>query len=292
MAAIQTATPECPAAMSRTSPIGAPVLSESEFRQFQRLIYDTAGIKMSDAKRPMVCGRLARRLRELGFTGYQQYLEFIFDAQGAPEQLAERQMAIDLLTTNETYFFREPKHFDYMAAEILPTWASGKRRVWSAASSSGEEAYTIAMVLAEHSPTADWEVVGTDISSRMVERARSGLFPLARADKVPRAYLHKYCLKGVGNMAGYMRMDRPLQSRTRFHHANLRERQQELGLFDLIFLRNVMIYFDTDTKRQVVTNVIRQLKPGGYLMIGHSESLQGISGELRMRQSAIYQKPR
>jgi chemotaxis protein methyltransferase CheR len=281
-----TAISEHPAARDN----GVSRLTKDEFRHFQRFIYEVAGINMSDAKQALVGGRLAKRLKHYGFTDYQQYFEYISPEQTGDDNARERQMAVDLLTTNETYFFREPKHFDFLTEQVLPRWRTGPRRLWSAACSSGEEAYTLAMVLAEHCPVSDWEILGTDISSRMVEACARAQYPMTRADKIPKHYLHRYCLRGTGNKQGTLLVDSSLRARTRFEHGNLKERNDNLGMFDVIFLRNVMIYFNQDTKRQIVQNVTSRLSPGGLLMVGHSESLNGITTALELVQPAVYRK--
>lgn len=173
---------------------------------------------------------------------------------------------------------------------MLPGWTSGQRRVWSAASSSGEEAYSLAMLLDAERPGAEWEITGTDISDRMIEWARRGRYPIARAERIPRAYLHRYCLKGTGSSQGELLIDRTLRRQVMFQRGNLMLPQSALGEFDLILLRNVMIYFETQTKQQVLQNVLRQLKPGGHLLIGHSESINGMTDELVPVQPAIYRK--
>lgn len=262
------------------------VLSDSEFSLFQKMIYETAGINMSNSKKPLVSGRLAKRVHHHGLSSYEAYFKLLSNSANN-----ELQTAIDLLTTNETYFFREPKHFDFLRDKIMPEWRAGQTvRVWSAASSSGEEAYTLAMMLAEHSPSDNWEIVGTDISSRMVERAQAGLYPLLRAEKIPRHYLTRYCLKGTGDKEGSFIINKALRQRTTFLHANLKEDLTEVGKFDIIFLRNVLIYFDVETKEYVVSNLLRQLKPGGYLIVGHSESLNGVNNALTVISPSIYRK--
>lgn len=262
-----------------------PTLKDQEFALFQKLIYDAAGINMSPAKKALVSGRLAKRLKHFGLTSYADYFQLL-----KTNPNGEMQTAVDLLTTNETFFFREPKHFEFLRNNIINHWGSSPRRIWSAASSSGEEAYTLAMVLAEYAPSDQWEIVGTDISTRMVEKAQAAHYPLARSDGIPKAFLSKYCLKGTGSQEGTLLIDRKLRNHTQFLHANLRTDLSRLGLFDVIFLRNVLIYFDMETKQQVVTKVAKQLKPDGYLVISHSESLHGITDQLKVVVPSIYRR--
>jgi chemotaxis protein methyltransferase CheR len=264
-------------------------ITDSEFTRFQRFIFEAAGITLSPAKKALVCGRLAKRLQARELNSYTDYLKLLESSEAGPEV----QMAVDLLTTNETYFFREPKHFELLRELAM---AARKRpqafKVWSAASSSGEEPYSIAMVLADcldgHTP---WEILGTDISTRVLERARSGHYPLERTRHIPAAYLKRFCLKGQGQQEGTLLVERSLRHRVQFAQVNLNTALPQLGPFDIVFLRNVMIYFSGDTKRQVVARVLATLKPGGYLCIGHSESLNDISSEVSQVAPSIYRKP-
>ncbi|CAN7230772.1 MULTISPECIES: CheR family methyltransferase [Duganella] len=263
-------------------------ITDREFMQFQRFIYDAAGIFMANGKQALVSGRLAKRLAHYQLNSYGDYLRLL----ESRTQPAELQVAVDLLTTNETYFFREPKHFALL--RDLATEARDKKqtlRVWSAASSSGEEPYSIAMVMADVLGDAAWEVLGTDISTRVLERARSGHYPMERASQMPPAYLKRFCLKGQGCEAGTMLIERPLRQRVQFRHLNLNEPLPKIGSFDVIFLRNVMIYFNLETKRQVVARLLAQLRPGGYFLIGHSETLNDINDTLLAVAPSIYRKP-
>lgn len=262
-----------------------PALTDSEFQLFRKFIYARAGINLTDSKKALVTGRLAKRVRYFGLPSYRAYFELL-EANHA----GELQIAVDLLTTNETFFFRESKHFDFIRARILPVWPNGLRRVWSAACSSGEEPYTLAMVLAAHSPTQSWEVMGTDISTRVLEHARGAQYEMQRAEHIPREYLHRYCLRGIGTQEGTFLICRELRQRVTFIHTSLKADLARLGLFDLILLRNVLIYFDAETKRGVVAQVLRRLNPGGYLMIGHSESLNGIADGVKLVAPSIYVK--
>jgi chemotaxis protein methyltransferase CheR len=263
-------------------------ISDEEFRQFQRFIYQAAGISMAPSKKALICGRLAKRLHKYQLDTYAEYFQLLQSSE-AP---GEAQIAIDLLTTNETYFFREPKHFDLLRKLALAACRRGAQfRVWSAASSTGEEPYSIAMVLADCMDVVPWEVIGSDISSRVLEAARRGHYVRERTRHIPAEYLRRFCLKGTGVQEGTVLIDRSLRSRVKFVQVNLNAPLPALGLFDIVFLRNVMIYFDTDTKRAVVGRVASALKPGGHIAIGHSETLNNICDGLESLAPSIYRKP-
>lgn len=266
----------------------AVILTDKEFNQFKQMIYDRAGIHLSPVKMPLVSSRLAKRLKHHQLDSYSDYFKLITGKNSS----GELQIAIDLLTTNETHFFREPKHFDFLRERILASFQRGRPfRVWSAACSSGEEPYTIAMVLAEALGDAPWEVIGSDISTRVLERARSGHYSMQRMPEIPRSYLTRYCLKGVGSQDGTLLIARELRERVRFMQVNLIENLPKLGEFDVIFLRNVMIYFDQETKARVVSRLLPLLRDDGYFFISHSESLNGIVDSLKPIAPAIYRKP-
>ncbi|MBB1268337.1 protein-glutamate O-methyltransferase CheR [Shewanella sp. SR44-3] len=260
-------------------------LSDKEFTLFQNMIYDIAGINLSSNKKALVSSRLAKRVKHFGLKSYSQYFELL-----KSKAHNEHQIAIDLLTTHETFFFREPKHFDFLRDKITPNWDACPHRVWSAASSSGEEAYTLAMVLAEYATNKNWEIIGTDISTQILERARSAHYAIERADNIPKQYLSKYCLKGVGHQEGTFIMSSDIRKKVQFIHANLKDNLSHLGSFEVIFLRNVLIYFDVKTKQQVVSQLLKQLKPKGYFIVGHSESLNGVVDSLKAVVPSVYQK--
>jgi chemotaxis protein methyltransferase CheR len=264
-------------------------ITDQEFAQFQRFIFDAAGISLSTSKKALVSGRLAKRVHQHRLNNYAEYLALL----GSGSAPAEVQTAIDLLTTNETYFFREPKHFDVLREAALRARQAGRPlRAWSAACSSGEEAYSMAMVLADTmGDEAGWEVLGTDISSRVLQRARAGHYVLERTRHIPQAYLKRFCLRGIDAQEGTLLVERPLRQRVQFLQANLNTRLPQIGSFDVIFLRNVMIYFNAETKRQVVARVLAQLKPGGLFCIGHSESLHDITDAVQQVSPAVYRKP-
>ena len=268
-----------------------PAISDEEFSQFRRFIYRAAGITLAESKKALVSGRLARRVQARNCRSYAEYLRLLVSGS-LPE---ETQTAVDLLTTNETYFFREMKHFTLLreiASLAQRERQAGPFRVWCAASSSGEEVYSVAMVLADCLGDAPWEVLGSDISSRVLARARAGHYPMQRATHVPPAFLKRFCLRGVGDYEGTLLIDEALRRRVEFRQINLNTTLPVLGTFDVIFLRNVMIYFNHDTKQQVVARLSSQLRPGGHFLIGHSENLNGINESLRPVAPSVYRKPR
>lgn len=258
-------------------------LSQAEFRKFQKLIFELAGIAMPEEKMTLVATRLGKRLKALQLETYGEYFALVTAAGNGEEQ----QMLIDLLTTNETFFFREPEHFEFLR-QCAKRHARGQFRVWSAASSSGEEAYSIAMVLDDTLGAGNWEVIGTDISTRVLERARIGHYPVDRIDGIPRELLRRYCLKGLGDEAGTLLIARELRANVRFLYGNLMSPRKDIGLFDVIFLRNVMIYFDMPTKRKVVAGLVPYLKKGAHLLVGHSETLNGVTESLLAVRPTIY----
>jgi chemotaxis protein methyltransferase CheR len=264
-----------------------PTLSDAEFQLFQQYFAKHIGIYLAPAKKPLLLGRFAKRLAALKLSSYAEYYRLLQSPAGA----AERETAIDLITTHETYFFREPKHFDFLQNHILPTFAAGTElRVWSAASSTGEEAYTLAMLLDAFRSPKPWSVVGTDISQAVLENARKALFPMARGEGIPSHYLKRYCLKGTGKYHGAFLVESSLRERVQFRLGNLTQAQPELGQFELILLRNVLIYFDVPTKLKILTHVVDRLALGGWLMLGHSETLQGANLPLEALEPSIYRK--
>ena len=266
----------------------APVqLQKSEFDWISRFLYERTGIALNDGKQALVMGRLDKRLRSRGLASYGDYFALL----GRPGYEDETTAAIDLLTTNETYFFREPKHFEFLQRVVFPQYARQRQiRIWSAASSSGEEAYTIAMTLADSFCSSNWEVIGTDISTRVLEKASRGLYPMLAAEKIPNELLKKYCLKGREEFEDFFLMDPSIRKKVHFSPANLIEKLPDLGLFEVIFLRNVMIYFDHETKKRLVHKIIEKLRPNGYFIISHSETLNGLDSPLELVAPSVYQK--
>ena len=264
-------------------------ITDAEFARFQRLIHEIAGISLADSKKGLLVGRLGKRLRALRLKTFGQYHELV----AGPENAQERQTMVDLLTTNETYFFREQAHFDYLRNTIVPQHPPRQPlEVWSAAASTGEEIYTLAMVLADClGVQGAWNILGSDISTQVLATAARGHYWLERTRGLPAEYLRKYCLKGVRSQEGSFLIAPELRRHTRFMQINLNTPLPDIGRFHIVFLRNVMIYFDNGTKRDVVARIVQKLHPGGYLIVGHSESLNGINDAVKLVRPTIYRLP-
>lgn len=260
------------------------MLSQQRFEAVTNLFFSVSGIRLAEHKRPLVVSRLQKLAQEKGCASLDQYIDQLIEKSDPLEVVK----VVDKLTTNETYFFREPQHFDFLTQLVTSGRRPSDFRVWSAASSSGEEAYSIAMLLGDKIGPSGWEIVGTDLSTQMVEACRRALYTLERARNVPQPYLKKWCLKGEGQYDGYLLIDKPLRSRVRFQGANLTQDLPDIGLFDVIFLRNVLIYFDNPGKEDIVNRVIKKLKPGGYLFTGHAESLANLNVPLKAIAPAVY----
>lgn len=268
------------------------------FEKFQKLIYAETGIWLGSAKTALLCGRLFRRLRALEIPSLGIYYECV----SQPDQHEERARMIDAITTNETRFFREPRHFDFLAQTVFPRWRADadrglrpkRLRIWSAGCSSGEEPYSVAMLLERHLPAQEaWDVrlLATDISNRVLEKARKGVYPIAKAAELPRDLLHNFVLRGVAERQGEMKVKVEIQQMVDFQRLNL---NQEANLaespFDVIFCRNVLIYFDAASKSRVVASLSRHLVANGFLFVGHAENLSSMSSDLRSLEPTIYSK--
>ena len=263
-------------------------MSDADFRRFAAFFTERLGFAFPPTKRSLLAGRLDRRLRELGLNSYSEYWRVLT----APSSESEVQAAIDRITTNETSFFREPAHFAFLRQALLERRFPPRRtvRLWSAACSSGEEAYSLAMLLAETlGLEAYWEILASDVSQGALQRARRGLYPLAGIRGLPLHLLNRYCLRGMDEYRGQMLMDRALRQRVRFLLLNLAQTwPDELGRFDVIFLRNVLMYFEATVKERVLSRVCDRLLPGGLLLVGSAESLSDLRVGLEKLQPSIY----
>lgn len=268
-------------------------ISAEEFERFRTLIYDESGIALNDQKQGLVASRLSKRLRQLGLSTFSEYYEELM----RDPQREEFTRMLDLISTNKTDFFREPKHFDFLREEILPKLAQEKQvRIWSSACSTGEEPYTIAMTVHDGvSDPSHWDckILATDLSTRVLAKAAAGIYDEERVRDVPPDIVRRHFLCGRGKSAGQLKVKPHLVSMVRFRHLNLMDEQFPIkSPLDLIFCRNVMIYFDRPTQERLVNKFYRYLKPGGHLFIGHSESLQWVNHPFKTVAPTIYWKER
>lgn len=262
-------------------------ISTFAFHKIRDYVHRTAGILIGADKTALVTGRLWRRLELTGHATYEAYFAFV----SSPEGEQERQVMLDLLTTNETYFFREPAHFHFLRDQIIPQQGPKKMRVWCAASSTGEEAHSIAMVLSDALGRCDWDILATDISRKVLEQARTGVYRAERINHIPQDYLQRFCRRGIGEYDGMLAVVPSLRSRITFEQHNLLHARPGDEQFDVVFLRNVLIYFDQATKQKVIENILKSLRPGGWLILGHCESLQGLGLNINVVRPSIYRKP-
>jgi len=260
------------------------LLSSTAFKRIQAFFQQQSGIYIPDHKHQLIITRLRTHMLSLGFKDFDLYSRYLVETASQ----AERTQVVDLLTTNETYFFREPDHFTHLANMMLPKIRHRPLRVWCAAASTGEEPYSLAMVLNEKLGPHGWELTASDLSVRVLETAEQGLYRMQRLEFMPPEYLKKYCRRGVGPYEGMFMVDSELRKRVNFVQHNLLENAASLGQFDIIFVRNVMIYFDADVKNQVLRNLYAQLRPGGWLVTSHSESLIGLDTPLKPMRPSIY----
>ncbi|ACB73718.1 CheR family methyltransferase [Opitutus terrae] len=270
-------------------------MRESEFEFIRNLVYERSRINLSPDKRELVSARLGKRLRAMKLHSVGEYCRLL----KSPDSEGELANLIDVISTNHTFFFRETSHFDFLRTTVVPEMKAraAKERwsrllVWSAACSSGEEPYSIAITLAEALTGWPWQVQATDISHRVLEKARLGIYRDETVDRLPKMTVQTHFQRGFGPQDGNYRVKAALRSQVMFRHLNLLEGEPPFNeLFHVIFCRNVMIYFDRPTQEELVNKLARRLVPGGYLFVGHAESLTGIHHHLQTVKPAIYRRP-
>lgn len=266
------------------------------FEKFQRLIHQETGIWLGDSKMALLCGRLSRRLRARGVPTLDQYYDLVL----RPDQEEERVSMIDAITTNETRFFRDPRHFEFLEQRAIPRWREeaqqGARqknvRVWSAGCSSGEEPYSLAMLMARHlSPEQGWNVtiLATDISTRMLAQARLGVYSITKSADIPEPLLKDYMLKGVDQQEGQMKVMPQIQGMVDFDKLNLIQGPYPpSGHFDVVLCRNLLIYFDLESKQKALEHLVRCVSRNGLLFVGQAENLSTMNLQLRSLAPAVY----
>lgn len=270
-----------------------PVIDDFSFDKIRNFITRNYGIKLEPSKRTLVESRLGSRVRNLGFTTYQAYLNFVFQKNNKKEL----SLLVDLITTNKTDFFRESSHFDYLDNHLLPEFIKqygyGKNiKIWSAACSSGEEVYTLAMVLEEFAlkQRLTYNLSGSDLSLRMLEQAKSGVYSLNRLYTVPDAYKRKYMLKSKNPKIHLAKIKPEIRRKVAFFQKNLMDTDYGGEKYHVIFCRNVLIYFDKENQEKVINRLARHLLPGGYLFLGHSESALGMKVSVQQIKPTIYRR--
>jgi chemotaxis protein methyltransferase CheR len=264
-------------------------LSPGEFEQISELAYRTCGIDLRQGKESLVQARLGKKIREGNYASFQQYYQHVV----ADRTGAELIDLLDALTTNFTSFLREPAHFEFLRKSIL-TGLNGPIRIWSAGCSSGEEPFTIAFSLLEElgmAASSRCRILATDISVRAIKTAQSAAYPADRFGDFPVDYRGKYLLRGSQRWEGWYRVKPPIRGMIEFHRSNLMEPFHHSQPFQVIFCRNVMIYFSKATQKDLVNRFARCLAPGGYLFIGHTESLTGLEHPYQYIKPAVYRKP-
>ncbi len=262
-------------------------ISDEDAREFIDIIYKESGIVLSPNKKTMISSRLYRRVTGLGLESFREYLDYL---QMSVDRDIEIMAMVDEITTNKTAFFRESHHFDYLVSNVLPTFGNRSINIWSAGCSTGEEPYTLAMVLAEYYGTpSKFTILAVDLSTRALQAARQGIYALELGKPIPLELRRKYTLSGCGPQAGRFRIVPELRERIRFGRFNLFESRWDIpSEFDIVFCRNVMIYFDRKTRGAVVRRFGENLRPGGYFFIGHSETLNDLDSSFAQTYPTVY----
>ena len=271
--------------------MSAITFSDREFKRISEIMYEAAGLSFNDSKKPLIQSRLAPRIQRMGLTSFGDYIALLEDES----QAAEFQMAVDMLTTNETYFFREPRHYDLLEQELTARKSRAPLAIWSAAASFGDEAYSTAMLLSDMQVQGrvgpDWSILATDISHRVLLSAKEAVYPADRLRAVSPERLKRYCLRGDGESEGQVLIQDKIRQRVQFGRLNLCQPIDGVGPFDIIFLRNVLIYFDIPTKIEVVDRVLTTLKPGGLFFLGTAEGRVACKTPLLTVQPGAFRKP-
>ncbi len=265
--------------------------TEQDFKRVQKIVYDFAGIDLNESKINLVYNRLAKRIRFLTLTSFSQYIDYV-EAQGESEFIR----LINSITTNLTFFFRENHHFEYLAEQVIPSLlmsnaASRQIRIWSAGCSTGEEPYSIAMVLKENVPSGwDAQVIATDLDSSVVQVGLNGIYTIDRLKGVSQARQKRWFLKGSGSKEGDVKVKPDLQEIIKFDQLNLMDEWPIKDSIDVIFCRNVVIYFDKPTQSKLFNRYADRLPIGGHLFVGHSESLYKVCDRFELLGQTIYKK--
>lgn len=265
-------------------------LSDREYKYISSRVYDYEGINLTEQKRPLIISRLAKRIRTLGLSGFPQYVDYLKN----DETGKEFQILIDAVSTNYSLFFRENHHLEFLNEKILPGSVNRDLKIWSAASSTGQEIYSIVMTIMEfereNNVRLRYSLYASDISRDALTKASAGIFNSHDIKGIPPPIVKRYFLKGTGENEDLVKVRKELIAKIRFFRLNLTDRTYRLPPMDVIFLRNAIIYFDIPTKTELIDRLHNYLKPGGYLILGHSESLAGISEKFELKGKTIYRR--
>ncbi len=270
---------------------GAATLGDADFRRLARYIEGELGIRMPDSKRVMLESRLQKRLRHFGMVSFEEYVDFVFSDKGRESELINM---IDAVTTNKTDFFREADHFDYLLERILPEAASRgwSMSFWSAGCSTGEEPYTLAMVLEEFraaNPRFSYRILASDLSTQVLEKAKAAVYDEEKAAPIPMSYKKKYLLRSKDPSAALVRIKPELRAKVSFMRINFMDDRYPIDeVFDVVFCRNVIIYFERKVQEEILGKLCRHVRPGGWLILGHSETLTGMNLPLKGVAPTIY----
>ncbi len=266
-------------------------LKDKEFKYISSKVYDFAKINLTEKKRSLIVSRLSKRIRALNLNGFTDYIKYLEEEDFNKKEF---NTMVDSLSTNFSIFFRELHHFEYLTSNVLPSFINKELKIWSAASSTGQEIYSILMTIKEFQEKTgsriNYKLYASDISSKVLIQASSGLFESRDIDKVDKRILKKYFLKSTGKNKDSVKIKKELIKDIKFFKLNLMDKSYKLPLMDMIFLRNAIIYFDKQTKTELVDRLYNYLNPGGYLILGHSESLSGISNKFGLIGKTIYRK--
>ncbi len=270
-------------------------LTDEEFKRLSSLIYQESGIKLPPIKKVMLQSRLQKRLKHLGITSFKEYIDFLFSREGFDSEIIHM---LDVVSTNKTDFFREPAHFEFLSQEFLPQYylqnKTAPLKLWSAGCSSGEEPYTLAMVLlefAENHPGFSFSIFASDISTRILQTAIDAIYKEEKVEVIPLTLKRKYLLRSKDRQNPTVKIAPHVRAKVNFARLNLMDSQYDTkDIFDIVFCRNVLIYFDRLTQESVINKLCSRIKPGGYLILGHSESILSMNVALKQVKPTIYRK--
>jgi len=271
------------------------VLTDKEFERLSQFIMMEYGIKLPPVKKVMLQSRLQKRLRKLQIATFKEYIDFVFSEEGQKNEVVHM---VDVVSTNKTDFFREPVHFEFLLSDGLPALLKNDKhkniKIWSAGCSSGEEPYTIAITMEEHktdNPGFNYQIFATDVSTQILQHAVDAIYKEEKVQIIPKTLLHKYFLRSKDRTQKKVRVVQSLRQRVQFARLNFMERSYGVNeMYDIIFCRNVLIYFDRENQEKIINKLCNNLVPGGYFFLGHSESITNLDVPLQSIKPTIFKR--